>query len=156
MLLEQITEDHSLTIFSFLLIMKARGLLHRLWDSAFLLDIERWSWGRGRWRLERIEYRNLRYSGPVSLLIRIFITGLIVRTTSHRHTAYLLLLVTGAAVSVSVAQLILTRAFTRMIMHITLILSICLNMCVCPFTSSSTNLILILRLNTVAFVYTIG
>lgn len=45
-----------------------------------------------------------------------------------RHTAYLLLLVAAAAFLLSVTQLMLTRLFTRMIMHITLILSIALNM----------------------------
>jgi hypothetical protein len=41
---------------------------------------------------------------------------------------YLLLLVTAAAVLLSVLYLMLTRAFTRLIMHFTLILSIMLNM----------------------------
>lgn len=43
---------------------------------------------------------------------------------------YLLLLVTAAAVLLSTAYLMLTRAFTRVIMHITLVLTIVLNMCV--------------------------
>ncbi len=45
-----------------------------------------------------------------------------------RHTAFLLLLVTGAALVFSVVQFMLTRMYTRAIMHITLILSIALNM----------------------------
>lgn len=52
---------------------------------------------------------------------------------------YLLLLVTAAAVLLSTIYLMLTRMFTRLIMHITLILSIMLNMYVflednCLFT----------------------
>lgn len=46
----------------------------------------------------------------------------------RRSTVYLLLLVTAAAVLLSVVYLMLTRAFTRVIMHITLLLSIALNM----------------------------
>ena len=46
------------------------------------------------------------------------------------HTVILLLFVTGAALLLSTVYLILTRAFTKAIMHITLILSILLNMCV--------------------------
>lgn len=45
-----------------------------------------------------------------------------------RHTLYLLLFVTAAALVLSTAYLLLVRMFTRMIMHITLILSIALNM----------------------------
>ncbi len=45
-----------------------------------------------------------------------------------RSTVYLLLLVTAAAMLLSAVYLILTRMFTRMIMHITLVLSIALNM----------------------------
>ena len=44
-----------------------------------------------------------------------------------RHTAILLLFVTGAALILSTIYLILTRIFTKAIMHITLILSILLN-----------------------------
>ena len=44
------------------------------------------------------------------------------------HTVYLLLFVTGAALVLSSLHLMLTRIFTRLIMHITLILSILLNM----------------------------
>lgn len=52
---------------------------------------------------------------------------------SIRHTAFLLLLVTGAALLLAVTQLMLTRMFTRMIMHITLVLSICLNIGICVY-----------------------
>jgi hypothetical protein len=45
-----------------------------------------------------------------------------------RHTVYLLLFVTAAALVLSVAYLILARIFTRALMHITLVLSIILNM----------------------------
>ena len=45
-----------------------------------------------------------------------------------RHTAILLLFVTGAALILSTIYLILTRIFTKAIMHITLILTILLNM----------------------------
>ena len=48
--------------------------------------------------------------------------------SSLRHTVYLLLFVTGAALLLSTVYLILTRIFTKAIMHITLILSIALNM----------------------------
>lgn len=47
-----------------------------------------------------------------------------------RSAVWLLLLVTAAAVLLSSAYLMLTRAFTRAIMHITLVLTIALNMCV--------------------------
>ncbi|KAI5117779.1 hypothetical protein M0805_000422 [Coniferiporia weirii] len=53
--------------------------------------------------------------------------------TPNQHIVYLLLLVTAAALLLSATQLLLTRAFTRMIMHITLILSICLNIGVCAY-----------------------
>lgn len=53
--------------------------------------------------------------------------------TLNRSTVYLLLLVTGVALVLSTAYLILTRAFTRMIMHITLILSIALNIAICIY-----------------------
>ncbi|THH08372.1 hypothetical protein EW145_g2751 [Phellinidium pouzarii] len=53
--------------------------------------------------------------------------------TLNRHTVYLLLLVTAAGLILSATQLLLTRTFTRMIMHITLILSICLNIGVCVY-----------------------
>ncbi|KAK0225683.1 plasma-membrane choline transporter-domain-containing protein [Armillaria fumosa] len=47
--------------------------------------------------------------------------------TLNWSTVYLLLLVTGAALLLSTAYLLLTRAFTKQIMHITLILSIALS-----------------------------
>ncbi|KAG8910798.1 putative choline transporter, neither null mutation nor overexpression affects choline transport, partial [Tulasnella sp. 418] len=47
--------------------------------------------------------------------------------TLNRHTAYLLLLVTAAAVVVSVFYLMLVRAFTSIIMKVTLVLAILLN-----------------------------
>ncbi|TFK44695.1 plasma-membrane choline transporter-domain-containing protein [Crucibulum laeve] len=53
--------------------------------------------------------------------------------TLNRSTVYLLLLVTAAAILLSVVYLLLTRAFTRMIMHITLILSILLNIGICVY-----------------------
>lgn len=45
-----------------------------------------------------------------------------------RHTVYLLLFVTAAGIVLSVSYLILARMFTRALMHITLVLSIILNM----------------------------
>lgn len=48
--------------------------------------------------------------------------------TAFRHTAYLLLFVTAAALVLSIAYLMLARIFTRALMHITLVLSIILNM----------------------------
>ncbi|KAK7472552.1 pH nine-sensitive protein 1 [Stygiomarasmius scandens] len=47
--------------------------------------------------------------------------------TLNRSTVYLLLLVTAAALLFSSAYLMLTRAFTKVIMHVTLVLSIVLN-----------------------------
>ncbi|KAF8893351.1 plasma-membrane choline transporter-domain-containing protein [Infundibulicybe gibba] len=53
--------------------------------------------------------------------------------TLNAATVYLLLLVTAAAFLLSTAFLMLTRAFTKMIMHITLILSIALNVGICAY-----------------------
>ncbi|KDQ57627.1 hypothetical protein JAAARDRAFT_130142 [Jaapia argillacea MUCL 33604] len=53
--------------------------------------------------------------------------------TLNSHTVYLLLFVTAGALLLSTIYLILTRAFTRMIMHITLILSILLNVAICAY-----------------------
>ncbi|KIK67433.1 hypothetical protein GYMLUDRAFT_37557 [Collybiopsis luxurians FD-317 M1] len=53
--------------------------------------------------------------------------------TLNRSTAYLLLLVTAAAVLLSAIYLMLTRAFTKIIMHITLLLSIALNIAICAY-----------------------
>ncbi|KAI0070632.1 DUF580-domain-containing protein [Panus rudis PR-1116 ss-1] len=53
--------------------------------------------------------------------------------TLNYHTVYLLLLVTAAAFVLSTVYLMLTRAFTRVIMHITLILSIALNIALCVY-----------------------
>ena len=54
-------------------------------------------------------------------------------TVILRHTVYLLLLVTAAALLLACVQLLLTRMFTRMIMHVTLILSILLNIGICVY-----------------------
>ncbi|KAH8083752.1 DUF580-domain-containing protein [Cristinia sonorae] len=53
--------------------------------------------------------------------------------TLNYHTVILLLLVAGAALVLSTAYLILTRTFTKAIMHITLILSIALNIGICVY-----------------------
>ncbi|KAF9049737.1 plasma-membrane choline transporter-domain-containing protein [Panaeolus papilionaceus] len=53
--------------------------------------------------------------------------------TLNRAAVYLLLLVSAAAILLSVAYLLLTRAFTRTIMHITLILTIALNIGICVY-----------------------
>ncbi|KAJ3748726.1 DUF580-domain-containing protein [Lentinula detonsa] len=53
--------------------------------------------------------------------------------TLNQSTVYLLLLVTAAAVLLSALYLILIRAFTRIIMHITLLLSIALNIGICAY-----------------------
>ena len=45
-----------------------------------------------------------------------------------RSTVWLLLFVSAAAILLSVLYLILARTFTRVIMHITLVLTILLNM----------------------------
>ncbi|KAI6040322.1 plasma-membrane choline transporter-domain-containing protein [Pisolithus marmoratus] len=48
--------------------------------------------------------------------------------TLNWHTVYLLLLVTAAGLLLSIAYLMMVRAFTRVIMHITLVLAIAANM----------------------------
>ncbi|KAG7098507.1 Putative choline transporter, neither null mutation nor overexpression affects choline transport [Marasmius oreades] len=53
--------------------------------------------------------------------------------TLNASTAYLLLLATAAAVLFSSLYLILIRMFTKMVMHITLILSILLNIGICIY-----------------------
>ncbi|ESK97172.1 integral to plasma membrane protein [Moniliophthora roreri MCA 2997] len=53
--------------------------------------------------------------------------------TLNASTVYLLLLVTAAALLLSATYLMLTRAFTRQIMHVTLILSILLNIGICIY-----------------------
>ncbi|KAF8738077.1 hypothetical protein AX14_012051 [Amanita brunnescens Koide BX004] len=53
--------------------------------------------------------------------------------TLNRSAVYLLLFIAAAAVLLSTVYLMLTRAFTRLIMHITLILSILLNIGICVY-----------------------
>ncbi|KII92408.1 hypothetical protein PLICRDRAFT_102406 [Plicaturopsis crispa FD-325 SS-3] len=53
--------------------------------------------------------------------------------TLNKSTVYLLLLVTAAALLLSTAYIMLTRTFTRLIMHATLILSIALNIGICVY-----------------------
>ncbi|KAJ8696214.1 pH nine-sensitive protein 1 [Pleurotus ostreatus] len=53
--------------------------------------------------------------------------------TLNRSTVYLLLLVTAAALLLSTAYLMLCRLFTRLIMHVTLVLSILLNIGICVY-----------------------
>ncbi|KAJ6499296.1 plasma-membrane choline transporter-domain-containing protein [Mycena sanguinolenta] len=53
--------------------------------------------------------------------------------TLNRSTVYLLLLVTAAALLLSTIYLTLVRAFTKVIMHITLILNILLNIAICVY-----------------------
>lgn len=53
--------------------------------------------------------------------------------TLNNHTAILLLFVTGAALILSTIYLVLTRMFTKAIMHITLILTILLNIAICVY-----------------------
>lgn len=50
--------------------------------------------------------------------------------TLDRHTVYLLLFVAATALAFSTLYLIFTRTFTKMVMHVTLVLSISLNMSV--------------------------
>lgn len=109
---------------------KACGILCCLWDRALFMDFKRWPRRWNWWQFRRVKHRDFSYLGPVSFVVHMALAGLIAFNVLFRHTAYLLLLVTGAALTISALQLILTRTFTRMIMHITLILSICLNMCV--------------------------
>ncbi|CCM05448.1 uncharacterized protein FIBRA_07667 [Fibroporia radiculosa] len=53
--------------------------------------------------------------------------------TLNYHTVILLLLITAAALVLSTVYLILTRIFTRLIMHFTLLLSIALNIGICVY-----------------------
>lgn len=53
--------------------------------------------------------------------------------TLNRSTAFLLLFITAAAIVLSVLYLFLTRMFTHAIMHITLILTIALNIGICVY-----------------------
>ncbi|KAJ7594027.1 plasma-membrane choline transporter-domain-containing protein [Mycena floridula] len=53
--------------------------------------------------------------------------------TLNRSTVYLLLLVTAASLLLSAVYLILVRAFTKAIMHVTLVLSILLNIGICVY-----------------------
>lgn len=79
-----------------------------------------------RWFGERRFNWHTCYLGLVNLFL--CYTLLKYGSQSHSHTVYLLLLVTATALLLSIAYLILTRMFTRAIMHITLVLSIILNM----------------------------
>lgn len=72
------------------------------------------------------------HSIRASYRISVIISGLL---WNERSTVYLLLLVTAAGLLISTFYLILTRFFTRAIMHITLILSILLNVCVNTYSS---------------------
>lgn len=65
---------------------------------------------------------------------------------SKRSTVYLLLLITAVAVFFSVFYLILTRMFTKIIMHITLVLTILLNMYTLSFVSIPRELTFIILL----------
>ncbi|KAG6333629.1 hypothetical protein ID866_5454 [Astraeus odoratus] len=53
--------------------------------------------------------------------------------TLNWHTIYLLLLVTAAGLLLSTCYLMLTRTFTRAIMHITLVLAIASNIAICAY-----------------------
>ncbi|KAL4073935.1 plasma-membrane choline transporter-domain-containing protein [Scleroderma yunnanense] len=53
--------------------------------------------------------------------------------TLNWHAVYLLLLVTAAGLLLSIIYLMLTRAFTRAIMHITLVLTIAANIGICVY-----------------------
>ncbi|KAL9711892.1 pH nine-sensitive protein 1 [Leucoagaricus gongylophorus] len=53
--------------------------------------------------------------------------------TLNRSTVYFLLLITAAAVLLSAMYLMLARAFTKILMHLTLILSILLNVGICVY-----------------------
>lgn len=53
--------------------------------------------------------------------------------TLNRSAVYLLLLITAAAVLLSAIYLMLARAFTRILMHVTLVLSILLNVGICIY-----------------------
>ncbi|XP_006461087.1 hypothetical protein AGABI2DRAFT_192625 [Agaricus bisporus var. bisporus H97] len=53
--------------------------------------------------------------------------------TLNRSAVYLLLLITAAAVLLSATYLILARAFTKALMHVTLVLSILLNIGICVY-----------------------
>ncbi|KAG2015548.1 integral to plasma membrane protein [Coprinopsis cinerea AmutBmut pab1-1] len=53
--------------------------------------------------------------------------------TLNKSTVYMMLLVTAVAVLLSSLYLMLTRAFTKIIMHITLVLTIILNIAICIY-----------------------
>ncbi|KAF8586325.1 DUF580-domain-containing protein [Ramaria rubella] len=55
------------------------------------------------------------------------------RITLNKHTAILLLLVTGAALVLSTVYLVFVRAFTKFIMHLTLIMSVVFNIGICVY-----------------------
>ena len=86
-----------------------------------------WRWFFGN------EYGKLCYFKPVSGNKLWVETENDTNTVILRHTVYLLLLVTAAALLLACVQLLLTRMFTRMIMHVTLILSILLNIGICVY-----------------------
>jgi len=111
------------------------------WNRDIVLDIRR----RFGWRAWRREYRerNWKFSDVESVrLLTLFLQWTYTRNGLFRHTVYLLLLVTAAAILLSILYLILTRLFTKVIMHITLVLSILLNMSV--MYDSSPSLVLML------------
>ncbi|KAF8518950.1 plasma-membrane choline transporter-domain-containing protein [Hysterangium stoloniferum] len=55
------------------------------------------------------------------------------RITLDRHTAFLLLLVVAASLVISTLYLMFVRAFTKIIIHITLILSVVANIAICIY-----------------------
>lgn len=82
---------------------------------------------RGQWF-----YRHERHPGLVRISLHFWVQML----TGDSHTVYLLLFITGAGLLLSTVYLMLVRAFTRMIMHITLVLSILLNMYAHPLPTT--------------------
>ncbi|KAF8522981.1 plasma-membrane choline transporter-domain-containing protein [Gautieria morchelliformis] len=55
------------------------------------------------------------------------------RVTLNQHTAFLLLFVTAAGLVFSTVYLILVRTFTKLIMHLTLIMSVLFNIGICVY-----------------------
>ena len=86
--------------------------------------------GQGGWlgrRDWRRGYRQSHHTQLVRFVVTLTATNVDFECECS-HTVILLLLVAAAAFVLSVTYLMLTRAFTRLIMHITLIMSIALNM----------------------------
>src|SRR5688500_17146186 len=90
------------------------GVRCALGDRAKLVDkggrVRQWGIGQG-------QYRDEGHFEPVCIRFTLLFLGVLM--DACRSTVYLLLLVSAAALLLSVLYFMLTRAFTRAIMHIT-------------------------------------